>query len=236
MIRTTRNPMRHQLANLIFASCLTVLTSQSVSAVEGATIIELSAESSRSAPNDLILATVLTEAAGTNPGDLSRQVNKQMADALKITKVYQSVKTKSGNTNSYPVYAKGGKIESWRMRSELLLESSDTEAISELLGKLQNTLAIANLVLQPSAETRKTAENQAILEAIASFKARATIIAGTFNKSYRIKQLSVSSNGRIIQPMYRAATKSMSFESVSVPMESGESQISATVSGQIELE
>ena len=200
------------------------------------TLVELSSEASRPAANDLVRSTVSAEATGATPGELSRQVNTLIADALKTAKAYPSVKTQSGGTSTYPIYSKGGKIESWRMRSELALESGDTAALSELLGKLQTSLGVSNLALQPSPETRKKAEDEATLDAITAFKARAKVIAEALGKSYQIKQLSVSTNGRTVQPMFRAAAKAMMADAAPMPMETGESQVSATVSGQIELE
>jgi predicted secreted protein len=121
------------------------------------------------------------------------------------------------------------------MRSELVLESPDTAALSEFLGKLQLSLGVSNLTLQPSAETRKKVEDQAVIDAITAFKARAKVVAEALGKTYSIKQLTVNTSGRIAQPIYRAA-KAMSAEAASMPMEAGESQVSATVSGQIELD
>ncbi len=207
-----------------------------VPAFAATTIIELSAEASRPAANDLVRATVSAEASGTTPGELSKQVNNQIADALKTAKAYPSVKTQSGGTSTYPIYAKNGKIESWRMRSDLSLESGDMAPLSELLGKLQTSLGVSNLVLQPSPETRKKVENEAMLDALSAFKSRAKVIADALGKPYHIKQLSVNTSGRIVQPMFRAAAKSMLSEAAPMPMEAGESQVSATISGQIELE
>lgn len=214
----------------LFASLL------ATSAFAATTTIELSAEASLPAANDLVRATVSAEASGTTPGELSRQVNGLIADALKTAKAYPSVKTQSGGTSTYPIYAKNGKIESWRMRSDLSLESSDMAGLSALLGKLQTSLGVSNLVLQPSTETRKKAENEAMLDALSEFKSRAKVIADALGKPYHIKQLSVNTSGRIVQPMFRAAAKSMLSEAAPMPMEAGESQVSATVSGQIELE
>ena len=201
-----------------------------------ATSIELSAEANRPAVNDLVRATVSAEASGTTPGELSRQVNNLIADALKTARAYPGVKTQSGGSSTYPIYAKSGKIESWRMRSDLSLESGDSTDLSELLGKLQGSLAVSSLVLQPSPETRKKAENEAILDAMAAFKARAKVIAEALGKPYRIKQLTVSSSGRVVQPMFRSAAKAMTAEAAPMPMEAGESLVSVTISGQIELE
>ncbi|MFZ4537457.1 SIMPL domain-containing protein [Propionivibrio sp.] len=207
-----------------------------IPALAAPTIIELSSEASRPAINDLVRATVSAEATGTTLGELSKQVNSLIAEALKTAKAFPRVKTQSGNTSTYPIYSKGGKIESWRIRSELSLESGDTAALSELLGKLQSSLGVSNLVLQPSPETRKKAENEAMLDAIAAFKARAKVIADAFGKPYRIKQLSVNTSGNVVQPLFRATAKAMMADAAPMPMEAGESQISATVSGQIELE
>lgn len=199
-------------------------------------VVELSAEASRPAANDLIRATVAAEASGTTPGELARQVNSLIAEALKTAKAYPGIKTQNSGATSYPVYAKNGKIESWRMRSELALESSDSAALSELLGRLQQNLGVSGLVLQPSAETRKKVEDQAMIDAIGAFKARASVVAEALGKTYRITQLTVNTSGRTAQPMVRGAVRAMAVDAAPMPVEAGESQVTATVSGQIELE
>ena len=206
------------------------------SAFAAPTSIELSAEASRSAANDLARATVFAEATGSTPGELAKRINNLISDSLKTAKTYGTVKTQSGGTHTYPVYAKGGKIESWRMRSDLTLESTDTGALSELLGKLQVSLGVANVSMIPAPETRKKAENDATVDAIAAFKSRAKLIADTLGKPYRIKQLSVSSNGRApAMPMMRAAAAFSSADAAPMPMEGCETQITTNISGQIEL-
>ena len=123
------------------------------------------------------------------------------------------------------------------MRSDLSLESTNIAALSELLGKLQGSLTVSSVVLQPSPETRKKVENAAMLEALGAFKARAKVISEAMGKPYRIKQLTVNTSGRYVEPMVvRAAAKSMMADAAPMPMEAGETQVSATVSGQIELE
>lgn len=205
------------------------------SALAAPTQIDLSAEASRPAANDLARATVFAEATGSTPGELAGRIKNLIADGLKTAHGYTSIKTQSGGTNTYPVYAKGGKIESWRMRSEITLESGDTAALSELLGKLQTSLGVSNLVMLPAPETRKKAENEAMLDAVNAFKSRAKLLADAMGKPYRIKQLSVSSSGRLpAMPMMRA-NAAYAADAAPMPMEGGESQVSTNVSGQIEL-
>lgn len=199
-------------------------------------VLELSAEASRPAANDQVNAVLSAEAAGPALGELSRQINATIADALKVSKAYPSVKVQTGNTSTYPTYSKSGKIDSWRMRSEISLESGDTAAISELIGKLQTSLGVSRLVMQPSSDTRKKAENEAMLDALAAFKARAKVVADALGKSYQIKHLSVSTGGRIAEPMFHMAAKSAMSEAAPMPIEAGESQVTANISGQVELE
>ena len=199
------------------------------------TLIDLSAEASRPAANDLARATVFAEASGATPGELANRIKGLMTEGLKIAKGYATVKMQSSGTSTYPVYAKGGKIESWRMRSELTLESSDTAALSELLGKLQASLGVSSLAMLPAPETRKNAENEAMLDAVNAFKSRAKLLADTLGKSYRIKQLSVNSSGRTpVMPMMRASA-SFAADAAPMPMEGGDSQVTVNVTGQIEL-
>lgn len=202
-----------------------------------APIVELSAEASRPAPNDELQATVFAELAGPTLADIARQVNAQMAAALTTAKTYATVKTQSGGTSTYASYGKNGRIESWRMRSELTLESGDSLALADLLGKLQGTLGVASLLAHPSPETRQKAENEVMLDALGAFNARAKLLASALGKGYRIKQIAVAANGgRYNPPLMRAAVKMMSADAPPMPVEAGSSQVTATVSGQIELE
>ncbi|MBK9085384.1 MAG: SIMPL domain-containing protein [Sterolibacteriaceae bacterium] len=201
------------------------------------TIIDLSAEANRNAPNDLARANAYFEAQDANPGELARRVNRTIAGGLETAKAYPAVKTRSGSTTTWPVYGKNARnIEGWRMRSEILLETRDTAALSELLGKLQSTLAIGQLTLLPAPETRKKAEDEATLDAIAAFQARAALIARAMGKSHRVRQMSVNTGGaRPIYPMARAVAMSKMAEAEPAPIEAGDSLVTVTITGQIEL-
>ena len=201
------------------------------------TVIDLSAEANRNAPNDLARASAYFEAQDANPGELARRVNRTVAGGLETAKAYPAVKAKSGGTSTWPVYGKNGRnIEGWRMRSEILLETRDTAALSELLGKLQSTLAIGQLTLLPAPETRKKAEDDATLDAIAAFQSRATLVAKAMGKSHRVRQMSINTGGaRPIYPMARGAALSMAAEAAPAPIEAGDSLVTVTVTGQIEL-
>lgn len=206
----------------------------SAAAQAGATI-DLAAEASRPAANDMVLATVYAEANGANPADLAKRVNLEIAEALKVIKSKPAISVKSGQQSSFPIYNQAQKIEGWRMHAELILESSDLAAVSEIIGRLQQMkLAISQVGQQPSPATKRQVEDEATRDAIRAFQSRAEVVAGVFGKPYRIKQLSVQQNGGIA-PMHMLRGGRMAMAADAAPIEAGESLISTTVSGQIEL-
>lgn len=200
------------------------------------TLVNLAADASRSAPNDLAHAGAYFEAQDANAGELARRVNRAIAGGLQTAKSYPAVKAQTGTTSTSPVYGKNGRsIEAWRMRSELLLESRDMAALSELLGKLQATLAIGQLTLLPAPETRKKAEDEATLDAIAAFQARATLISKAMNKPFRVRQMAINAGGGRPPVYMMEQSKMMSAAAAPMPVEAGDTTLTVNITGQIEL-
>ncbi len=199
------------------------------------TLIDFRVDVQKSVANDLGRATAYAETNGADPADVAHKLKTIIGDGLAIAKAQPGIVVKSGATHTYPIYAKNGRnIESWRMRSELLLESRDAAALSAAVGKLQgSTLAVSNLNFSPAAETRRQVEDEAALEAIEAFRAKAARLAAAMKKSYRIVRMNIGSSGQTPQPMYRAAA--MQAEAAPMPIEAGESNIGVNISGQIEL-
>lgn len=201
----------------------------------GATI-ELAADASRPAANDMVRASVYSEATGSSPAELAQRVNQEVAAAIKVIRSQSAVSVKSGQQSTYPVYGPGQKIENWRMRSELIIESQVLATVSELLGKLQQMrIAVGSVSQMPSPETRRQVEDETTREAILAFQSRAAVVAGQLGKTWKIKQLNIQQGGHVPVPMMRAARGPMLAESTPAPLEAGESLVTTTISGQIEL-
>ncbi len=201
------------------------------------TTVDLTAEASRPAANDMVRATVFAEASGSNPGELARRVNQDIAEGLKTIKARPGIAVKSGRQSTFPVYAQNQKIESWRMHSELVLESRDAAAVSELLGQLQQMrLAIGSVSQLPAPETRRKVEDEATRDAIGAFRQRAAVVADVLGKPYKIRHLNIQQSGQMPpMPIMRASRAAMGAEAAPPPLEAGESLVTTTVSGQIEL-
>lgn len=200
----------------------------------GATI-ELAAEASRPAANDMVRASIYSESTGNNPAELARRVNQEITAALKVIRDHPVVSVKSGQQSTYPIYGKEQKIENWRMRSELILESKELATVSELIGKLQQMrLALGSVSQMPSPETRRKVEDETTRDAIRAFQSRAAVVAEQLGKTWKIKQLNIQQGGSVPMPMMRAS-RAMVAEAAPAPLEAGESQLTTTISGQIEL-
>ena len=131
--------------------------------------VELQAEAQREVQNDLLNAVLYVELNDASPAALANAVNKSVNEALRIAKEYKTVRVRSGNNQSYPLYAKGNVLQGWRSRAEVRLESRDFEAASALIGKLQASMQLGNLSFSVSPEMRRSVENELIAEAIAAF-------------------------------------------------------------------
>lgn len=217
---------------------LVLLAGSFAAASQAGALIDLAAEAGRPAANDMVRASVYSEASGSNPADLARQVNGNIGEALKLIREKKGVTVKSGNQSTYPIYTQSRKIDGWRMRSELLIESRDFGAVSELLGRLQQMrLAVGDIAQMPSPETRRQVEDEAMREAIRAFQNRAAVVAEQLGKGWKIKQMHINQGGGSPVPIMRGARAAMlAADATPAPIEAGESTITTHVTGQIELE
>lgn len=196
------------------------------------TLVELRVDAQRKVANDLGRAVVFVEAAGAEPAELARRVKERLAEGLAIAKHQAGVSVQSGATHTWPVQGRGGAIEGWRMRSELVIESADAAVLSALVGRLQKTMAVAGITFQPSPEARRRAEEEAELEAIDRFRDKARRVAAVFKQPYRIRRMSINAGGGGQPPMPLMRGAAME---AAMPLEAGESTVSVAVEGQIEL-
>ena len=200
------------------------------------TLIDLSADAQHSAPNDLARATVYVEMQDPSAAELAKRVTNATGAIIGIATKFTGVKTRTGDTSSYPIYGKNNKLDGWRMRAEIQFESRDVPMLSDLLGRLKDYAMVSDIQLSAAPETRRRAEDDAMREALAAFQARAKLVAEQLGKPYRIASLNIQTGGgrppRMPMMMMRAAG---STESAPTPIAAGESTISVTVSGKIEL-
>jgi predicted secreted protein len=198
------------------------------------TVISLDSRAMREIPNDLMRVSYFVEMEDTDPAHLASSVNAAATDAIKIAKQVKEVKVQTSGYQTYPVRDKSNKIVRWRARYEFFVEGKDFKELSELTGRLQQTIQVAGIGFSVSPETRAKVEDALIDEAVAAFRRRAALIARSAGiGDYRIRDMTVSADGYTpphpVQRMAMAAAEAMP-----APVEAGVSTVSLRVSGAIE--
>lgn len=221
-----RRPLR--LPHILAAALLALGTAA------GATTIDLSAEASQAVANDQVVAIVYSEETGPAQ-EVARRVNERVSQALSLARRYPAVRAQTSATHTYPIYGKTRRVDAWRMRSDIKLESSDAGAIAELLGKLQQEMAVESVNAQPAETTRQNAEKALTVAAIAAFRAKAELVANALGSPYSIRQMTLGNSDGFAPVRPMMAVRAMAAEAAPMPMESGDSRLSVRVSGQIEL-
>jgi predicted secreted protein len=197
-------------------------------------LVTLSAQAAREVANDTLHATLAAEAEGSDPAQLADGVNRTMRRALDLARGYGGVKVRSGNYQTYPVYDRT-RIVRWRVRQELRLESTDFGAATELIGKLQASLAVTQFSHGVSGEARRQAEDALIGEAIAAFEARARLASQALKaKGHRLRDLNLATEGPL--PPRPLVMRTMAADAAPPALEAGSTRITVTASGTVQLQ
>jgi len=200
-------------------------------------VVRLQAEASRDVNNDQMLVILAAEAEGQNPAELAAAVNRKMSEALKAANATQGVRARSGNYQTQRRYGKEGRVDGWQVSQELRLEASDFTAAAELVGKLQQSLVVRGMSMRLSPQARRAAEDQLVAEAIGAFHARAEVVRQAMKASaYRVREVSVGTSPAIPGPRPMAMMAERGAPPAPVAVEAGQSQITVTAAGTIQLE
>ena len=198
--------------------------------------VTLSATASDMIANDMMAATLTREARGKETATLADEVNQQIEWAVAEVKKHPDFKVRTQAYNTWPVYNKN-VVTGWRVSQTIRIESHDAAALSKLLETLQKRLNLTGISFTVSPALREKSENALISRAIEAFKKRADIIARELGHAkHRVVKLNVSTSGG--GPVFKARTMvaDESAPAMAAPaMEAGESRLTVTVNGEIEL-
>lgn len=223
-----------------FGLCAAMLATPALTQEEDQTYdrVDLMAEARLDVENDLLIAIAFAEVENNDQADAAAAVNEAIAWAAERARRVEGVEIQTMNYTTRPLYANGRRIVGWAARQALRLESEDAEALSALLGELQERVAVQSMSYSLSDAARNDAEERLIADALAQFDRRATLVAGELGRDgYRIVRLGIGSGG-----FFPLAREAMAFSraadaSVTPPeIEAGTQTLSVTVNGTIELD
>ena len=197
--------------------------------------VHLSASAEQQIENDTIIATLYAEEEGSNPAQLADLVNKKIEWAAKLVKRHKDIKLQTNSYSTHPVYNKN-KISRWRVRQSIKLESRNMAKVSELLGQLQDKLALQGIQFAVSSGLKTKTDGGLIADALSAFENRASLVVKQLKrKGYKIVDINISTSGNMRQRNLNVRAAMM--ESVAAPtVEAGEQTVGVTVSGSVELE
>jgi predicted secreted protein len=198
----------------------------------------LSADAVREIENDELVAVVYAQAQGQRQSEAANAVNEDLSWALELAESTRGITAQTLQYSSYPAYGNNQRIVGWQARQSLRLESRDADRLSELLGELQERVAIESVSYQVSREARETANDELIREALQSFNRRAELVTDELSRSgYRIVRININTGGGGVTPIaYRTMAAMRADAEVAQPaLEAGTQTVSVNVSGTIEL-
>jgi len=142
--------LRTLLALLAAMACLNPVYAQDEATYDR---IDLNANASAEVENDMLIAVVFAEVEDNDQADAAAAVNESIAWAASRAREETEIDIQTSNYNTRPVYANGRRIVGWVARQSLQLESTDAEALSKLLGELQQRVAIQSTAYCPLARS-----------------------------------------------------------------------------------
>jgi predicted secreted protein len=198
--------------------------------------VNLSAEASQETDNDTLIAVLAAQKEGSDPAALSGSINRLIEQAVAEAKKEPAIKVQTLGYQTSPTYQQQ-RLSGWRVKQSLRLESRNSEVLSQLLGRLQNTLALESISYAISDEQRSAVEEALITRALDAFEQRARLITKQLGReSYRLVQMRVINSGQSAPRMPMRAS-SMLMEAAAPPtLEAGTQTLRVEVSGTIELQ
>jgi predicted secreted protein len=202
--------------------------------------MSLSASATTEVTNDVLVITFSTQReaadAATVQAQLTQALNAALVEARKAAKPGQ-VEISTGSFSVQPRYAPKGEPMKWQGVAELRAEGKDFDALTRLVGRIQ-TLSVASVVYRLSREARDKVQGEVSAEAIARFRSQADTYAKAFGFSgvtLRAVEVSTAEASAPPIPRFRVASAELTAVAATLPVEAGKSNVTATVSGLVQM-
>jgi len=234
---------RLPIASLIVGIALTASSVGHAQSAPAATAphdaLTLAASAAVEVPYDVMAMTLSTTREGNDASAVQSQLRQAIDAALTDARKAQrpgQLEVRTGTFSLSPRHGKQATITGWVGQAELVLEGRDMAAIALLAGRL-NTLTVARMGYSLARDTRERIEADAVAQAIAKFRARATDYAKQFGYAgYSVREVTVgTSEPPIVAPIPRARMMSAASADESIPVEAGKATVTVQVNGSVQM-
>ena len=228
---------------LLIPAVLCVFMNQSFAAEMKGTIISLSAEATLEVPNDEVVVNFRVEERGKKLDALRKRVNQVSASIKKSLTKEKGVKLKTSSRRVDPIWKHGeyaSKRDGWMVVQTGMITSKNLDDVPRWLNIIEHAGAkLQGLSFRISDTLRRGTQEKLRIQAIQQFRSKAMTIAKALDaKSFHIRHLNTGSSYSP-QPMYRGEMMMMTkskVADVAPALSSGDSRISVSVNGDIEVE
>lgn len=203
-------------------------------------VLNLSATATQEVTQDWMTLVLSVSKEGGDAQAVQNQLKQALDAALAEARKAQrpgQVEVQTGSFSLYPRYGQKGNMTGWHGQTELVLQGRDMATLGQLSGRIA-TMSIQRVAFSLARETREKLEGEVTAQAIARFRAMAGEQARAFGyAAYSLREVSVAADGGAApMPIPRVAmamAKSEAADALSV--EPGKGQVTATVSGSVQL-
>jgi predicted secreted protein len=199
--------------------------------------IQLSAYATMEVENDTQIAVLYAQKEGPELSPLTDRVNQLITQAVAQAKQHDGVKVSTLDYRTSPRYQQN-QLTGWRVRQSVRLESKESKAMSELLGKLQSGLALESIRYSISPKQRLSAEEALTAQAISAFRKKAEQVTQLMGRSrYRLVEMNLYANDQQPQPYpMRASAMALESRATAPTLEGGSQALRVDINGKIELQ
>jgi len=236
--------MKYLIAlSLMFISLLSITPARANDAAppDKGTIVSVSATASTQLANDEAVLDYRIEASGPNAKSLQHQVNTIAGRAHKALAAFPELKQQTTGRslqvmNHYDKTLGRQVRDGWRLVQSEQVTGSDVQAVVGWVEEIEKAGAyMERLSFTVSEKSSRATADTLRMQAIRSFRTKATAMADALGAtSFRIVSLH-SDERRPPAPMQQRGVMALSATESAPSMNSGESRLSVTVSGEILL-
>ncbi|PVV06355.1 MAG: hypothetical protein B6D82_18135 [gamma proteobacterium symbiont of Ctena orbiculata] len=199
--------------------------------------IQLRSSASAEVENDTLIAVLYAQQEGSEPAALSDSVNRLITQAVSEAKLSEGIKVQTLGYQTSPIYQQQ-RLTGWRVRQSIRLQSLHSDRLSQLLNKLQSSLALESISYTISPAQREKVGEALTLQAIDAFRKRADLVTKQFGRERcRLVEMAIESSDRPYQPFNMRANMMALERSAAAPaLEAGSQTVRIEVTGTIELQ
>lgn len=192
--------------------------------------------------NDEIHATLSKTLQAPDAKGIATQLNPIMNAVSELKSRYPDVTLTTGSHHSHPNYDKNGRITGFTARASVNLKSQNSEQISQLIADLQSHLTLDNLDFSVSDDAQKRIQDELKTRASQDFMNEAKSLTQLWGaRDYRLVNANLNGSQDYYYKSVTVAEASAAYDASANPsavaqnFEVGETKITYTISGTIEL-